>query len=223
MSNLQKVAIYSCGGFGREVAWQLDALIKNGTYNLLGHIEDDESLLGKTINDQPVFSLEKLKNTHQDCLIIVAIGDPETKQRVVEKCNNNGFSFATVIHPKTEISKFVKIGEGTIICPGSILTVNIEIGKHVHVNLDCTIGHDVKVGDFTTLSPGVHVSGNVHIEESVFVGTGAAIINGTTDKPLIIRKGTVIGAGACVTKSTEAGSLYVGVPAKQKKIGLRLS
>ena len=87
----------------------------------------------------------------------------------------------------------------------------------VHVNLDCTIGHDVKIGAYSTLAPGVHVSGNVHIGEGVYIGTGANIINGTSDKPLIVENGSVIGAGACITASTEANALYVGVPASLKK------
>jgi acetyltransferase-like isoleucine patch superfamily enzyme len=48
----------------------------------------------------------------------------------------------------------------------------------------------------------------------VYLGTGAVIINGTQEEPLIIEDDVVIGAGACVTKSLSAKQTYVGVPAK---------
>ena len=117
------------------------------------------------------------------------------------------------------MSRYVDLGTGVIVCAGCILTVNIEIGNHVHIDiLDCTIGHDVRVGDFTTLAPGVHVSGNVHIRDMVYIGTGVTIINGSLrSSPLVIEPRCVLAAGACITKSTEPDGLYAGVPAVLKK------
>ena len=105
----------------------------------------------------------------------------------------------------------VRVGIGTIICSGSIFTVDIEVGAHVHVNLDCTIGHDVRTGDFAALSPGAHSSGNVHIGRGAYIGTGAVIINGTPAEPLLVGDRAVIAAGACVTGLVESDSLYAGV------------
>jgi acetyltransferase-like isoleucine patch superfamily enzyme len=49
----------------------------------------------------------------------------------------------------------------------------------------------------------------VVIEDDVWIGAGAKILDGVT-----LRKGSVIGAGAVVTKSTESYGVYAGVPAK---------
>ena len=62
----------------------------------------------------------------------------------------------------------VEIGGGTIITAHTSITTNISIGRHVHVNLNCTIGHDTVIEDYVTLSPGVHLSGNVTITMSVY-------------------------------------------------------
>jgi serine acetyltransferase len=88
------------------------------------------------------------------------------------------------------------------------------LGKHVQINLDCTIGHDVIMGDYTTLAPGVHVSGWVRFGQKIYVGTGAVIINGTQKKPIVIGDNAVIGAGAVVTEDIPPGITVVGVPAK---------
>lgn len=212
---MKQIGIYGAGGFGREVAWLLSTLQPGGV-EIVGYIDDDPKI-GSVYHGRPVFSFDEFARSHSKAAVSIAIGKPATREKVAARCIAADLHFATVIHGSVEMSDSVKIGTGSIICSGSILTVDIEIGEQVHINLDCTVGHDARLGDFTTLAPGVHVSGNVHIGRGVYIGTGANIINGTFDDPLVIGDGTVIGAGACVTKSLESRSLYAGVPAQLKK------
>lgn len=209
-----KVAIYGAGGFAREVAWLLST--REGAFNVVGFIEDSANG-DRVLNGRRVMSWDTFSRSHSDSLLAVAVGNPQSRRKLAAKCSEQGFSFATLVHHSVEMSKFVEVGAGSIVCCGSILTVNIILEQHVHINLDCTIGHDVHIGEFSTLAPGVHVSGNVHIGKSVYVGTGANIINGSSDNPLVIGDGSVIGAGACVTRNTEPNCLYAGVPAELKK------
>lgn len=212
---MKELAIYGGGGFAREVAWLTEVINETDEqFFPVIFIDDDESKQGLLLNDIPVLSFPEARRSFPDGHIICAIGSPQTRQQIIRKVESAGLKFATLIHPRTEMSKFMEIGEGTVICAGNILTTNIKIGKHVHLNLDCTIGHDVILGDFTTLAPGVHVSGWVHFGQRVYVGTGAVIINGTEHKPLVIGDDAVIGAGACVVKPVESGTTVVGVPAK---------
>lgn len=152
-----------------------------------------------------------------DARILGAVGSPQLREKLMDKAGSIGFQFGTAIHPRVERSTWIEIGEGTVICAGNILTTNICLGRHVQINLDCTIGHDVLMGDYVTLTPGVHVSGYVQLGKRVYVGTGAVILNGTADHPLIIGDDAVIGAGACVTKPVAPRETVVGVPAKPIK------
>lgn len=212
---IEKVAIYSAGGFAREVAWLIESSNKTKIkYEIVCFIDDDPQLQDSIINDIPVISFQKAREDYPGILVVPAIGTPTTRQHIVKKSVEAGFQFGVIIHPHVERSKWVSIAEGTIICAGNILTTNIVLGKHVQINLNCTIGHDVILGDYTTLAPGVHVSGWVHMGKRVYVGTGAVILNGTRDNPIIIEDDVVIGAGACVTKPVPTGLTVVGVPAK---------
>ena len=139
------------------------------------------------------------------------------RRKAAAACIRKGLQPIHLVHPRVEMSARVELGEGVVVCAGSIITTNVRLGDHVHVNVSCTISHDVSIGDYATLSPGVHVSGHVVIAEDVFIGTGANIINGRAGAPLTIGKGAVIAAGACVTKSVEAGALMAGVPAVRKR------
>jgi sugar O-acyltransferase (sialic acid O-acetyltransferase NeuD family) len=170
--------------------------------------------IGTSINGIPVLGLEDAFVKYPEAKIVTAVGVPRTRQKLVERAEAVGFGFETIVHPRVERSEWIDIGLGTLICAGNILTVNITLGRHVHINLDCTIGHDVIMGDFTTLAPGVHVSGWVHLGKRAFVGTGAVILNGNKERPLSIGDDAVVGAGACVTKSVPAQTTVVGVPAK---------
>lgn len=210
-----KVAVYGAGGFGREVAWLVDVCGRAGAgYEVVCFIDDDPAIAGQVLNDIPCMGIEAAQNRFPDARVVTAIGSPAVRQRLVEKSAAAGFGFETVIHPDVERSKWIEYGEGTVICAGNILTTNIELGKHVQINLDCTIGHDVIMGDYCTTAPGVHISGYCHFGKRVYIGTGAVLINGTAEAPLVIGDDVVIGAGACVVRSVEAGQTVVGVPAK---------
>ena len=92
------------------------------------------------------------------------------------------------------------------------MTTNITIGKHAHLNLQTTIGHDCRIGDYFTTAPGVKVSGNCKIYDCVYVGTNASI-----KEKLSIHSLTTIGMNGAVVKHIEEPGTYVGVPVKKLK------
>jgi acetyltransferase-like isoleucine patch superfamily enzyme len=112
----------------------------------------------------------------------------------------------------------INIGEGCIICAGTILTVDFKLGNHVIVNLDCTIGHDAVLKDFVTLYPSVNISGYTVLEECVEMGTGSQIIQG-----LKVGDGTIVGAGSVVVKELPSECTAVGSPAKPIKFHIEIS
>ena len=207
----KKIAVYGASGFGREVVWLIQSC---NNYEVVCFIDDDSSKDGTFLNDIPVIGLQAARGRFPTCKVVGGVGTPKIRESLMGKAANSGFNFVTIIHPSVERSGWIEVGTGTVICAGNILTTNITLGKHVQINLDCTIGHDVIMGDYTTLAPGVHVSGWVHFGKSVYVGTGAVVINGTEDNPITIGDDVVIGAGACVTKSIPPGETWAGVPAK---------
>ncbi len=213
LADVRRLFIFGAGGFGREVAWLADQIYrKRVEIEFLLDTESSET----HVNGIPIRRLDDVEPAPEDAFV-VAVGDPIARERLVQKCRRRGLRETSLVHPGVEASRFVTFGSGSIVCAGAIATVNIAIGAHVHVNLDCTIGHDVHIGDYATLSPGVHVSGNVIIGSRVFVGTGATIINGKPGHPLTIGDDAVIAAGTCVTASVEEKALVAGVPAVRKR------
>lgn len=208
---MKDIVVIGAGGFGREVMWLIEDINKVRQYNILGFIDDNPEIIGKIINNYPV-----LGNTDwlldKELYVVNAIGDPIIKKKVCLKLQNSRNIYPILKHPSAIVSKLVNIGEGSIICAGNIITVNIEIGKHVIVNLDCTIGHDAIIKDYSTILPSVNVSGAVTIGECVSVGTGSAIIQGVK-----IGANSIIGAGSVVVKDIPESCVAVGIPAKPIK------
>lgn len=209
------IAIYGAGGFGREVAWLVDTIASSGKeIKVVCFIDDNPKITGVIINNIEVLSLDLAAKKYPQCSVVSGIGVPKLRERTMTKVSDSGLHSMSLIHPRTEMSKWVTIGEGVVICAGNILTTNIILGKHVQLNLNCTVGHDVIMSDYATLAPGVHISGYVNIGKRVYIGTGAVVINGTKNAPIIIGDDVIIGAGACVTRSIPTGETWVGVPAR---------
>jgi sugar O-acyltransferase (sialic acid O-acetyltransferase NeuD family) len=209
---MKDIVIIGAGGFGREVAWLIEDINKvNNDWNIIGFVDDNKYIQGTEINGYKVVGdIDWLKK--QELFVVNAIGDSIIKKKVMEKLDGSKNKYPVLIHPSVICSDSVSFGEGSIICAGNIITVNIEIGKHVIINLDCTIGHDAIIGDYSTILPSVNISGFVKTEECVSFGTGSAVIQGVN-----IGRNTVVGAGAVVVKDLPANCTAVGSPAKPIK------
>lgn len=215
-SSRKPIAIVGAGGFGLEVAMLIEQInAASNSWEILGFF-DDNVAEGTSINRYPVLGKpEQLSSWDKELYTVLAIGDPIAKRGVFDKIHNENIRFPTLIHPSVIMGdpEFVTIGEGGIFCARTILTTNITVGRHVLLNLSCTVGHESKVGDFSSFMPTCNISGQVTIGQSNYWGTGAKIIHG-------IRVGdkVTVGAGAVVVSDIPDRATAVGVPAKVIRI-----
>ena len=209
---MKKVVIIGAGGFAREVLDICEACNqKKPTYEVMGFIVDQQyGSPGTLINGKPILGeYSWLENNAEQVLVTCAVGAPHHRYQLINRAQNLGCKFVTLIHPSAILTRWVTYGEGVIITAGCILTNQISIGSHVHINLNCTIGHDAVINDFVTLSPGVHVSGNVLIQQGCYIGTGANII-----EKINFGAWSIIGAGSTIVNDVPPNTTVVGVPGK---------
>lgn len=208
---MKNIVIIGAGGFAREVAWLIEDInLKHNSWKLIGYIDENLNNKDIVLNGYKVLGdFNNIEVSDKDIYYVCAVGDTSIRKELSKKAEKIGLKPATLIHPSVIISKYVKIREGTIICAGNIITVNVEIGNNVIINLDCTVGHDVEIKDYVTILPGVNISGNVILEEGSNIGTGAAIIQGKK-----VGENSIIGAGAVVVKDIPHNCTAVGCPAK---------
>lgn len=212
---MKDLIIFGASGFGREVAWAVERINKvEPTWNLLGFMDDNESIQESIINGYKVLGKSGDIGKFPEAFFVCAVGASRVREKIVGnmKAINPNVKFGTVIDPSVEMSDFVTVGEGTIICAHTIITVNISIGNHVIINLDCTVGHDAVLQDFVTLYPSVNVSGITNIGHAVELGTGMQIIQGKS-----VGDYSIVGAGAVVVKDIPEKCTAVGSPARPVK------
>lgn len=206
--------IFGAGGSGREVAWLAEQCWSDRVRVV--HLVDRPEFLSGPVNGRPIQLLGDVPAS-ADSRFVVALGDGRLRRAMAAACEDAGLVATRLVHPRVEASSRVEVGAGVVVCAGCVLTTDIRIGRHVQINVGCTVSHDVEIGEGSTLSPGVHVSGAVRIGRGVFIGTGASIINGQVQRPLVIGDEAVIAAGACVTGPVDAGAMVAGVPAVRKR------
>lgn len=213
------IAIYGAGGLGREVLMLIQQinLAQPKQWQPVGFF-DDGVIAGSLVHGLPVLGGLTGVNTYPNPLaIILAIGDPTARKRVVSQIQNKHLYFPTLIHPTVQIlpAQRVSIGEGCVICSGVSLTVDITIGRFVLLNLQTTLGHDAQIGDFCSLMPSVNISGEVVLDEGVYAGTGSSF-----KQRVHVGEFTKIGMNAAVIRSLPGHCTAVGVPAQPIKTSL---
>jgi sugar O-acyltransferase (sialic acid O-acetyltransferase NeuD family) len=208
---MQDVVIFGSSGLGREVHQLIDDINQEKLlYNCVGFLSTFSDAHGSNVHDLPVLGgIEWLIN-YPFIHVIVAVGNPSVKRKIVKKIQNETSNkFCNLIHPQASFGKRNFLGEGVVICAGARVTTDITIGNHVFLNINCTVGHDTVIEDFVTVSPGVNISGNVKVGEGCDLGTNSTVIQG-----LAIGRWSIVGAGAALVKDTLPNVTVVGMPAK---------
>lgn len=206
----KKIGIFGIGGFGREVlccildtnerfkkdpARYIDFFVSDQYFNQKG-------VLGIPVLKESAFDAGKHK-------MVIAVGDTHLRRQIVQRFPSNTEYF-NVVHPSAVFSKWVEWGEGVIITAGVILTCQIKIGKHAHLNLHTTMGHDCSIGDYFTSAPSANISGSCTFGNNIYLGSNCVI-----REKISVADNVVIGMGAVVTKDISESGVYVGSPAKK--------
>jgi len=210
LENQRKLCIVGAGGFGREVMSSFKEsylLLGKKIENEVVFLDDDPKLKGKKIIGIPV--IQSSDFIPSDYEVVVAIGEPSTRKKIIEKLPKET-NYTTLVHPTAIIMDDCEIGAGSIITAGCIITTNIKIGKHSHLNLHTTIGHDCEIGNYFTTAPGTHISGECKIGNCVYFGTNSSIRQGIT-----VCNETTIGMGGVVVKNLIKSGIYIGNPLKK--------
>ena len=201
MSKLHPICIIGAGGHGRVLAAQMRS---HGWTDICFA---DSALFGS----DPLIRFANIEDCSEN-IVIVAIGDNQTRKALHDKAVDLGFSVKNFI--ANENTWFGRsLGSGSMVFEGAIVTNDVVIGNSTIVNSGAIIEHDCVIGDYCHIAPGAVVSGGCFVGNNVLIGANATILPGLT-----IVDNVIIGAGAVVTSSIMHEGVFVGVPAKQYPI-----
>jgi len=186
---MKKIVIFGAGGHSLVI---IDLIKELNEYTIVGIYDDNKDgdfdgipILGQ-IDDNIIENADEY---------IIGIGDDKIRKKIYEQFSN--LPWATLIHPKSIVSKNTRINEGSVILAGAIIQAGVSIGKHCIIN------------SFSSICPGVTICGNVNIGELTFIGANSTIIQRIT-----VGNNCIVGAGSVIIKNVNNNCKIVGNPGR---------
>lgn len=161
---------------------------------------------GEHLGHRVYSSIEEIAHPEDYCFFI-ARGDNMLRRTIAE--SHPGLEYPNIIHPTSIISKYAKIGRGTLLMPYSVVNAFATVGDHCIINTSAVVEHESTVGNFCHVSVKSIMTGVCSIGDGVFLGAGSTMRDGTS-----VGEWTTVGCGSVVVKNLEPNSVYVGCPAK---------
>ena len=178
-------------------------------YAIAGFVENlDRGLVGNTVLGLPVYWVDDLHGMQATHHAICCLATSR-REGFVNRVADQGFVFATMVHPRAFVSDRSTLAEGTSVDVASTIAGFTTIGRHVRIGRGVTIGHDTRIDDFATIHPGVNVAGNCAVGRSATIGIGSTVLDG-----IEIGEGAFVSAGSLVTRKVPPFALVAGVPAR---------
>jgi sugar O-acyltransferase (sialic acid O-acetyltransferase NeuD family) len=191
---MNDIILIGGGGHCRSV---IDVIEQESRYKIAGIIDKVE-LVGSSVLGYPVIGsdtdLEDYAKIYKNA--IITLGHHEfflIRLKLFEIAKNFGFFFPSIISPRAYVSKFSKIGNGSIIMHDVLINSNVSIGNNCIINSKALIEHDCQISDNCHISTNAIINGNVKIESNSFVGS-----NSTTKENVVIKKNSFIKAGSLI-------------------------
>lgn len=182
-------------------------------YTILGILDNEENLGKKVLDYNIIGTDDDIAKYIKDAKFIVTIGqikEASLRIKLHDKIIALGGNIATLIASTAHVSKYAKVGEGTVVLHQAMVNADAVIGKGCIINTYANIEHDAIVGDYTHISTGAMVNGSCRVGNRVFLGSQSVLAQG-----VLIADNTIVAAGTFVNKSILDTGIYAGNPIRK--------
>lgn len=209
---MRPLAIVGSGVFARETAAIVAAInAVQPTWDLVGFLDDDERAQGDMRSGHRVLGTTAWLAQHDEVAAVICAGAPVRNGRrseVIQRLRLADDRLATIVHPSAEI-RGCRIGAGSVIGAGAILTTDVRVGRHVAILPTAVLSCATAIGERSVIGAGVRLLAGVSIGDDVYVGAGCTI-----RQQMSIGDGSVISMGSVVVRSVPPHQIWSGHPAQ---------
>jgi len=206
---MSSLILLAASGLGREVLSAVDAADE---HRVIGFLDDDLGLHGTSIHGVPVLGPIDDAVRNNDARFVVCVGRGQSRRAIVRRLQSIGIGphrYATVVDPTVRIPRGCSIGAGAILLAQTVLTADVQIGRHVVAMPHVTLTHDDRIDDFATLCAHVVLGGSVQVGEAAYMGMGSSV-----REEIAIGTEATLGMGAVLLDDLPAGATWAGCPAR---------
>lgn len=185
---MKNLYLIGSGGLGREIFATLKSSGYLKKYKAIFFIDKGSQEFINDILD--VGTNEYLIDLGESCDVFIAISNPVVRNKIILQLQpHTHINFPTFIHPKSSIydNERVKIGKGSFISEGCILTTDIVIGDYCYLNMNVTLHHDTVIEDNVFLMDGVRITGGAKVNRNSYICNNYSI-----DEAIVIPENTII-------------------------------
>lgn len=197
---MKRIVIVGGGGFGRELYGYIKADLAAGRLNgftLAGFLDNNPKCeLAGNIPELTYLGEFADFEPQGNEVLIIAIGKVSIRRNIFEEIKRRDLALFTYVHSSAQIMPEVTLGEGTVVCPNTIINVGATLGDNVAVNVFCSIGHGASIGSHAVLSPYCALSGDSNLGMCGFMGTRATLFPG-----VVMGNGCIVDAHSAVRQS----------------------
>lgn len=204
------------GGHGcLEALAIVERLIDSGReITIIGILDDDSALEGKFVGGHkvlgPIADWKLFDSSHSFVHAIGTFSSRLSRREIVTRSKIPENRFETLIDPGAVVLvDREKIGTGSIIHAGAVISVGAKIGNFVVVSANTVVGVGNLVGSYSLFASGISTSTNVKVGCMTFLGTGASIAPDLELGPL-----SFVAVGTVVLGDTAAGHSIIGNPGR---------
>lgn len=173
----------------------LDVIEQENRFDIKGIIDNNLPLNYDVLDYKIIGTDEDVPNLAKDQVyFLITVGQIKShsvRLKLAKLLQKHECRIASVVSPRAYVSRYAKIGRGTVVMHNAFVNANAQIGNHCIINTSAGIEHDSIIGDFCHVSTGTIVNGDCTIGDGCFLGSNSTISNG---KKVI--KNSVIGAGS---------------------------
>lgn len=170
----EKILLLGSGGHCHSV---IDIIEEEDKFFIAGIIDNEKNIGDKVLSYEIIGCDDDLKELNKEykyaCITVGQIKSPLVRIKLFQLLKEIGFQLPVIISPLAYISKYAKIGEGTIIMHDVLVNTNAQIGQNCIINTKALIEHDAIIEDNCHISTAAVINGGVTVKENSFVGSNA--------------------------------------------------
>lgn len=180
---MKKIILLGGGGHCKSV---IDVIELEKKYKIHGIVDKPKFLGSKILGYKVIGSdldFEYLAKKYKNAIITVGqIQSPLVRIKLFNLARKAGFKFPPIISPRAYVSKYSRIGMGTIVLHDVVVNSNVSIGNNCIINTKSLIEHDCEISDHCHISTCATINGSVKIRSKCFIGSNATVRDGITIK-----------------------------------------
>lgn len=209
MKAQRNALIVGARGFGREVlAYIAD---DNPLFHVKGFLDTDPHALDGYGRDEAVIASPFDYQPLPGEAFLAAVGDPHQRFKYTATLRDvHHVDFATVVHPRANVSRHARLAHGCILGPNAGISVDVQVGEFSCIQEYTVVGHDARIGNWCQINSHCTIAGGARIGHFVTIHPNCVITSGA-----VIGDGVTVAPGSVVIGRIPPGITVLGNPARR--------